>query len=95
MMILLIVVICLPDHVWKFQGKFIDLLFLGVRMFMAHVFIQHEIKYGGKIYLGAEMITFILVTSIPKLSFQIGIWWWLVQNFLKCIAIFPFLFPKP
>lgn len=38
---------------------------------MAYVFIQHEIKYGGKIYLGAEMITFILVTSIPKLSFQI------------------------
>lgn len=39
---------------------------------MAYVFIQHEIKYGGKIYLGAEMITFILVT-IPKLSFQICI----------------------
>lgn len=40
---------------------------------MAYVFIQHEIKYGGKISLGAEMITFILVTSIPKLSFQICI----------------------
>ena len=26
-----------------------NLLFLGVRMFMAYVFIQHEIKYEGKI----------------------------------------------
>ena len=49
MVVLLIVIICLPDHVWTFQGKFIDLLFLGVRMFMAYVFIQHEIKYEGKI----------------------------------------------